>query len=193
MLAHLSRPTATRLNSYLALREEMPYSYLDIGASAGVFPVNYYQHTNRFYLGQGKVCWSLAKQAIAEWQPFNTSWAQVYPKYPPIRREEIVAVSFYVFGVWWTNSCRIVYVVDEAKKYGFAYGTLPGHVGRGEEYFGVEQDEEGKCWFILKAFSQPAYWGARLFPFVMRHHQQRFVRVAAASMQTYCGTTDLRP
>ena len=48
-----------------------------------------------------------------------------------------------LLGLWWLNACRIVYVVDEAgpvTKFGFAYGTLPGHAGTGEERFLVEWD-----------------------------------------------------
>ena len=39
-----------------------------------------------------------------------------------------------LLGLWWLNACRIVYVVDEAgpvTRFGFAYGTLPGHAGSG--------------------------------------------------------------
>ena len=46
-------------------------------------------------------------------------------------------------GLWWLNACRIVYVVDESgpiSKFGFAYGTLPGHVESGEERFLIEWD-----------------------------------------------------
>jgi hypothetical protein len=35
-----------------------------------------------------------------------------------------------VFGVWTLNTCRIVYVVDEATRFGFAYGTLPDGCNR---------------------------------------------------------------
>jgi uncharacterized protein (UPF0548 family) len=37
------------------------------------------------------------------------------------------------FGFWSLNACRIVYVIEEEeasllRRYGFAFGTLPGHV-----------------------------------------------------------------
>jgi uncharacterized protein (UPF0548 family) len=44
------------------------------------------------------------------------------------------------FGVWSLNACRIAYVIEEVpslRRYGFAFGTLPGHVERGEERFTV--------------------------------------------------------
>ena len=36
--------------------------------------------------------------------------------------------------------CRVVYVVDEPDRRGFAYGTLPGHAETGEELFAVRYD-----------------------------------------------------
>ena len=62
-------------------------------------------------------------------------------------------------GLWWLNACRIVYVVDEegpVTRFGFAYGTLPGHAGAGEERFLVEWDRaSGEVWYDILAFSRP--------------------------------------
>ena len=38
--------------------------------------------------------------------------------------------------------CRVVYVVDEPDRRGFAYGTLPGHPESGEELFLVRYDPD---------------------------------------------------
>ena len=51
---------------------------------------------------------------------------------------------------------RVVYVVDEPDRQGFAYGTLPGHPERGEELFLVERTEEGVV-AEVRAFSRPAW------------------------------------
>jgi uncharacterized protein (UPF0548 family) len=56
---------------------------------------------------------------------------------------------------------RVVRVVDEPDRRGFAYGTLPGHPERGEEAFLAERDAEG-TWLRIRAFSRPATWYARL-------------------------------
>ncbi len=186
MRAHLAKPSKTQLEAYLIDRDRQPFSYQEVGSSKGVFPLHYQQHSNRFYLGEGPECWQLAKTAIDQWQPFNNGWASVFPAAAAIEEEVSVAVSFHIFGIWWENACRIVYVANTSNTYGFAYGTLPGHVGRGEEYFGVERDDAGKCWFVLKAFSQPDYWAARLFPWLLRRQQQRFVQAAAKSMRLAC-------
>jgi uncharacterized protein (UPF0548 family) len=51
---------------------------------------------------------------------------------------------------------RVVYVVDELTRKGFAYGTLPGHPESGEESFIVEQTADGSVWLEISAFSRPA-------------------------------------
>ena len=51
---------------------------------------------------------------------------------------------------------RVVYVVDEPRRRGFAYGTLHGHPESGEESFIVEQTDDGSVWLEISAFSRPA-------------------------------------
>lgn len=54
--------------------------------------------------------------------------------------------------------CRVVWVDDEADRAGFGYGTLPGHIARGEESFVVTRAADGVVWFSVTAFSRPAGW-----------------------------------
>ena len=69
-------------------------------------------------------------------------------------------------GLWWLNACLIVYVVAESgslSKFGFAYGTLPGHVESGEERFLIEWDlSDDGVWYNILAFSRPNRLSARL-------------------------------
>jgi uncharacterized protein (UPF0548 family) len=53
---------------------------------------------------------------------------------------------------------RVVYVLDEAKRRGFAYGTVAGHPEDGEEAFIVEQRRDGSVWVEIRAFSRPSGW-----------------------------------
>ena len=43
---------------------------------------------------------------------------------------------------------RVVYVIDEPLRKGFAYGTLPGHPETGEEAFIVEYRDDDSVWLI---------------------------------------------
>jgi uncharacterized protein (UPF0548 family) len=54
---------------------------------------------------------------------------------------------------------RVVAVLDEPRRRGFAYGTLPGHPESGEESFIVSMGDDDVVTFIVRAFSRP---GGRL-------------------------------
>ncbi len=57
--------------------------------------------------------------------------------------------------------CRVVYVVDEPHRRGFAYGTLARHPESGEERFIVEQLSDGTVRAAVSAFSKPGRWFTR--------------------------------
>ena len=61
-------------------------------------------------------------------------------------------------------TCRIVTIVDEADRYGFAYGTLPVHPEQGEESFLVARLGDGTVRFTVEAVSRPVHPLARLVP-----------------------------
>jgi len=73
--------------------------------------------------------------------------------------------------------CRVVYVVDEPDRRGFAYGTLPGHPESGEELFSVRYDPTSDAVFAAAtAFSRPALWWSRLGAPVSRVAQRVIAR-----------------
>lgn len=69
---------------------------------------------------------------------------------------------------------RIVYVIDEPKRRGFAYGTLPGHPESGEEAFIVEHRDDDSVWLTIRAFSRPGAAWLWLFYPVLRVFQAFF-------------------
>lgn len=52
--------------------------------------------------------------------------------------------------------CRVVEVIEEPRRRGFSYGTLPGHPESGEEQFLLELEADGRVRFTISAFSRPA-------------------------------------
>lgn len=71
---------------------------------------------------------------------------------------------------------RVIYVIDEPKRKGFAYGTLPGHPESGEEAFIVEQTGDGSVWLTIRAFSRPSGWQWWAVYPVLRLAQSIFTR-----------------
>jgi len=56
----------------------------------------------------------------------------------------------------WEFRCRVVNVFREEGRCGFTYGTLPGHIERGEESFTLERLRDGRTLLLVDASSQPA-------------------------------------
>jgi uncharacterized protein (UPF0548 family) len=71
-------------------------------------------------------------------------------------------------------TCRIVAVVDEPDRQGFAYGTLPVHPEIGEEAFLIVRDDSGVR-FDVEAISRPSHPLARLISPLMNRLQDRAV------------------
>jgi uncharacterized protein (UPF0548 family) len=57
---------------------------------------------------------------------------------------------------------RVVYVIDDPNRVGFAYGTLEGHPASGEEAFILDRREDDSVWLTVRSFSRPSSFGWRL-------------------------------
>ncbi len=135
----------------------------------------------------GEQTFRAAVDALRRWQHFQLGWVRAWPTHTPIQVGATVAVIAHAMGVWCLNACRIVYVVDEhgpVHRFGFAYGTLPGHVERGEERFLLEWVEAtGSVSYDILAFSRPNHVLTKIgYPYV-RRLQKRFALDSMAQMQ----------
>lgn len=81
-------------------------------------------------------------------------------------------------------TCRIVVVVDEPDRFGFAYGTLSVHPEQGEESFIVSRADDGDARFDVQAVSRPVHPLARAFSPVADRLQDAAVRRYVAAMQS---------
>ena len=190
----LRKPSGETLQRFLAGQAKLPFTYETVGATAETPPAGYVVDRTRIRLGEGEPVFRSAIAALRRWQQFRLGWVEAWPSDTPIQSGEVVAVLGRAIGVWWLNACRIVYVVDDAgpvSKFGFAYGTLPGHVERGEERFLIEWDQsDDSVWYDIVAFSRPNQFSARLGYPVVRRLQKRFGRDSAAAMLRAVGSGD---
>jgi uncharacterized protein (UPF0548 family) len=81
------------------------------------------------------------------------------------------------------GTCRIVAVVDEPDRYGFAYGTLPIHPETGEESFLVVRDRTGAVRFDVEGVSRPTQPLARVFGPLANRLQDAAVRRYLSAME----------
>ena len=182
---HLTRPAAAYVDRYLAAQRALPLTYDTVGATERGAPPGFAWDHNRQELGRGAAGFARAKAALREWRMFP-AWTAIEPNDVPIARDLVVAVHVHALGIWWLNAARIVMLLDEPRRFGFAYGTLPGHAECGEERFVVEWLDDDTVWYDVRAFSRPRLVAARLAYPVARALQRRFGRDTKRAMAAAC-------
>ena len=184
----LQRPSAELVHSFIEQQRRLPFTYSEVGATRARPPATYRVDHNRIQLGSGEQTYSRAVAALKRWQQFDLGWVRIATPEIPVEEDAVVAVEIKALGLWSLNSAKVVYVIDhpgDAKvRFGFAYGTLPGHVEQGEERFLVDWKADDSVWYDIYAFSRPRHVMARLgLPFC-RMLQKRFARESMAAMET---------
>jgi len=187
------RPTAEQIAAFLAAQRSQTFSYPEVGATRGKLPTGYFVDRTRTQLGRGEVTYLAACAALRRWEIFRIGWVELSPPEAPLAAGTEVAIVAGRCGLWTLNACRVVYTLDEPdppRHFGFAYGTLPDHLERGEERFLVEwNDEDDSVWFDVTAFSWPNHFIAQCGLPMIRRMQKRFGRDSGRAMQLAAAQT----
>lgn len=190
----LSEPTDAVIAEFLRKAAKSTFSYTDVGATRGETPSGFNLDHNRVMIGRGPDDFEQAKDAIRSWKMFDFDWVKLVRNDTPIEEGRNVAMIVRHFGFYSMSSARIVYVIDEPCRFGFAYGTLAEHVEMGEERFSVEFDPETEeVWYDLLAFSRPNALVAKLGYPVSRYLQRSFVRDSKAAMLRAVNSNNIEP
>src|SRR5262249_16798774 len=149
-------------------------------------PPGYVVDNYRVRLGCGEVVFNRARQAVRDWKVLRLGWLE--PCWPdqPLQNGVLVGTIARVFGFWTVNLCRIVCAFNEEGpvwRFGFAYGTLPGHAECGEERFLVEWHQaDSSVWYDIRAVSKPGGWLTRMAYPLTRRLQRSFGRDSMRAM-----------
>lgn len=178
----LRQPSRETIARFIESQRDLQFSYSQTGATQSQPPAGFVVDRNVIQLGSGKETFDRAVAAMRDWKQFDLGWVRAVPSGLPIKVGTTVAVQAETFGVWSLSACRIVYVHDDERKFGFAYGTLPEHVECGEERFTVEWRGDDSVWYAILAFSRPRHPLARLGRPLVRRWQRQFARESLAVM-----------
>jgi uncharacterized protein (UPF0548 family) len=156
---------------------DLPLTYAEVGATAGALPDGY-QHLERVApIGHGRQRFEEAGEAVLHWgmQRGAGLGVRADSDVAEVGATVMVRIGFL------TAPCRVVYVLREDNRRGFAYGTLPGHPERGEELFSVRYDPaDGTVYAQVRAFSRPVKWwiraGAPVAALAQRVIARRYLR-----------------
>ncbi len=135
----LGRPLDSELNELLRRAREANVTYDHLGSTLDPARWNAPAvRSQRVDVGRGEAAFGAARTAVQTWVPQQGLGAVVVPAQQPVALGEtlLVVLRFGPFCV--VAPDRVVVVVDEPRRFAFAYGTLPGHPERGEESFTVE-------------------------------------------------------
>ena len=133
-------------------------TYSDVGATAGTLPAGYHHLHKSAVIGRGRPRFDQAAETGMRWGMLRGAGLRVDAT------TEIAAVGSEVIVHLGPvrAPCRVVYVVDEPNRCGFAYGTLPRHAESGEELFLVRYEPTSDEVFAeVVAFSRHATWWSR--------------------------------
>lgn len=138
----------------LAQSRQQEVTYTEVGRTrSSVLPAGYHHDRVGLRVGQGDSDWQRAKDAIRSWKAHAFAGITVTPSDAPIQEGTTILASRRFGPVTIVAPCRIVYVTEEATRFGFGYGTLPGHPERGEEAFHVILGDDGTVTAEIVAFS----------------------------------------
>lgn len=180
----LTRPTADVLRLHRERLRDVPLTY---SSPDGQVPPGFKLDHFEIELGHGEAIFQAAKAAIAQWRMFPRPMATLDPEQTSIEAGQIVCVLFRAGPLWTVNACRILKRIDDVGdvvRDGLVYGTLPGHVARGEERFLVEWNRATDAvTYSIHVFSRPAHWLIWLgYPY-SRWQQNKFRRLSGEAMQ----------
>jgi uncharacterized protein (UPF0548 family) len=137
----------------------LPLTYSEVGATAGTLPSGYRHVQKSAVIGKGRARFDEAAATGMRWGMLRGAGLKVEAttEVAEVGSEVIVHLGPM------RAPCRVVYVVDEPDRRGFAYGTLPGHAESGEERFVVRYDPStDEVYAEVTAFSRHATWWSRL-------------------------------
>lgn len=178
------RVDAGRLAELALAARSLPLSYEEVGATRGPMPAGYRIDRCSIDLGRGPAVFERGADGLRRWQAHLGAGVRVAPDAVDLEVGATVAVAVRVAFLTAVAPCRIVYVLDNADRFGFAYGTLAGHPERGEESFVVSRAGD-RVTFDVVAFSRPAGALARLGAPIARAVQTSVTRRYLAGLKAY--------
>jgi uncharacterized protein (UPF0548 family) len=172
----ISEPSERDVAEFIESQRNLEFTYREVGATNTTPPAGFTVDHNRIQLGSGEETYKRAVALIKNWRQFELGWVTIVPRRVTVEVGATVAIKARAFGTWSLSASRVVYMIEEPRRFGFAYGTLPDHVECGEERFLIEWLPDDSVWYDILAFSKPRHPLVRMSAPLARRLQKRFTR-----------------
>jgi len=187
-LFRITEPSEQDAVEFVSGQRELPFTYDEVGATNTTPPTTGYNvDHNRIQIGTGEAVYKKGVDALKNWRHFDLGWVTIVPRGVAVEVGATVAVKARAFGTWSLNASRVVYTIEESRRFGFAYGTLPDHVECGEERFLIEWRSDDSVWYDILAFSHPKHPLVRLNKPLARRLQKQFADDSLNKIREICG------
>lgn len=172
------RPTLSPMVS-----PDNPFTYEDVGATRdGRCPPGFHPLHLRTRVGEGEAVFRAASEAVMTWGLHRAMGVGITATADKAAPGVDVTVGLGPLKA----PCRVVWTVEEYRRAGWAYGTLPGHPERGEEAFVVDRTGDGTVWLTVTAFSRAAKWYTRAGGPATRGLQHAYARRCGTVLRRLC-------
>lgn len=131
------------------------FAYPEVGATATEAPAGYHHLRREKVIGHGESRFLAAGSDVLRWQVQLRSGFTVDASANVVVDGATALLGIGVGRLRVKAPVRVVYLIDEPRRQGFAYGTLPGHPESGEELFCVERRSDDAVVLVISAFSRP--------------------------------------
>jgi uncharacterized protein (UPF0548 family) len=106
-------------------------------------------------MGQGRAAFESTADSLLRWGLQRGARIRVAASSDAVEADAVAVLRLGWGPLAVRAPVRVVYLVEEPDRRGFAYGTLPGHPESGEELFVVEYARDGAITLRITAFSRP--------------------------------------
>ncbi|MDQ2677983.1 MAG: DUF1990 domain-containing protein [Actinomycetota bacterium] len=162
-LLRLGRPDRHTLEQLLARAGAASLTYDHVGSTLSAPGSSDRKvSTEHLELGVGAATFDAAVSELRTWVCHRGLGADVFPADAPLQVGTSLLVVLHVGPVSIVVPNRVVAVVDEPRRIGFAYGTLEGHQERGEESYVVEHLDDDRVVATIGLDARAATTAARL-------------------------------
>ena len=142
MHVHLRRPSELDLDRLLARCKDDELTYAPLGCSLGEStPEHFTRRHWSTHLGSSDA-FARAVDALSHWRVQEHSGLVVQSDGPMAVGTNVAMSAPMPVAGYVDVTCRVVAVIDEPDRFGFAYGTLTVHPERGEEAFVVTREDD---------------------------------------------------
>lgn len=187
MTFHIRTPSDARIRAWLRERADAPFTYPSVGLireDLDEAPSGFVLDRYGAEVGPSSA-FDRAREALGRIANYPPSFTRVVRAHDVLSERAIFATVASHLGFYSVHPCRVIFVVDEPDRYGFGFGTLPGHAESGEERFLVTRIGE-HVHYDVQAYSRPTGL-SRLGSPIARHYQRRFQRETVAHMRSLLG------